>query len=134
MAFCKLAMLIIGNDGNRLVFTGVTSHSSVDSSVDCMTRLYCGRFVCVGDYYVINGSKFWITNGPVADVLIVYAKTNPSAEKPQHGISAFLIEKVHIRNVCACGTKNKMLSYHQGTVLQHNIIREVKSIICRWTI
>jgi len=49
---------------------------------------------CVGDYYVINGSKFWITNGPVADVLIVYAKTNPSADKPQHGISAFLIEKV----------------------------------------
>jgi alkylation response protein AidB-like acyl-CoA dehydrogenase len=53
------------------------------------------KFVrCEGDYYVLNGSKFWITNGPVADVLIVYAKTNPSAEKPQHGISAFLIEKV----------------------------------------
>jgi len=49
---------------------------------------------CVGDYYVMNGSKFWITNGPVADVLIVYAKTDLSAEKPQHGISAFLIEKV----------------------------------------
>ena len=60
-----------------------------------MTRLYC-----VGDYYVINGSKFWITNGPVADVLIVYAKTNPSAEKPQHGISAFLIEKVSVIDIC----------------------------------
>jgi isovaleryl-CoA dehydrogenase len=46
-----------------------------------------------GDYYVLNGTKFWITNGPVADVLIVYAKTNPSAGKPQHGISAFLVEK-----------------------------------------
>lgn len=45
-----------------------------------------------GDYYVLNGNKFWITNGPDADVLVVYAKTDTSA-KPQHGISAFLIEK-----------------------------------------
>ena len=48
----------------------------------------------LGDYYVLNGNKFWITNGPDADVLVVYAKTNPSTDKPQHGISAFLIEKV----------------------------------------
>ena len=47
-----------------------------------------------GDYYVLNGSKFWITNGPDADVLVVYAKTNPHASKPQHGVSTFLIEKV----------------------------------------
>ncbi|CAH1392348.1 unnamed protein product [Nezara viridula] len=46
-----------------------------------------------GDYYVLNGTKFWITNGPDADVLIVYAKTNPNSEKPQHGISTFIIEK-----------------------------------------
>jgi isovaleryl-CoA dehydrogenase len=46
-----------------------------------------------GDYYVLNGSKFWITNGPDADVLIVYAKTNFNTSKPQHGISTFLIEK-----------------------------------------
>jgi len=45
------------------------------------------------DYYVLNGSKFWITNGPDADVLCVYAKTDPGNAKPQHGISAFLIEK-----------------------------------------
>ncbi|KAJ8732937.1 hypothetical protein PYW07_015536 [Mythimna separata] len=45
-----------------------------------------------GDYYVLNGNKFWITNGPDADVLVVYAKTDTST-KPQHGISAFLIEK-----------------------------------------
>lgn len=45
-----------------------------------------------GDYYVLNGNKFWITNGPDADVLVVYARTDPST-KPQHGISAFLIEK-----------------------------------------
>ncbi|CAG9132775.1 unnamed protein product [Plutella xylostella] len=45
-----------------------------------------------GDYFVLNGSKFWITNGPDADVLVVYAKTDLTT-KPQHGISAFLIEK-----------------------------------------
>ncbi|XP_062589764.1 isovaleryl-CoA dehydrogenase, mitochondrial-like isoform X1 [Saccostrea cucullata] len=46
----------------------------------------------MGDYYVLNGSKFWITNGPDADTLIVYAKTDSSAA-PQHGITAFIIEK-----------------------------------------
>jgi len=46
-----------------------------------------------GDYYVLNGSKFWITNGPDADVLVVYAKTDPNNPKPQRGISTFLIEK-----------------------------------------
>ncbi|XP_054717913.1 isovaleryl-CoA dehydrogenase, mitochondrial-like isoform X2 [Uloborus diversus] len=46
-----------------------------------------------GDYYVLNGTKFWITNSTVADVLLVYAKTNPSAEKAQHGISTFIVEK-----------------------------------------
>ncbi|XP_061175320.1 isovaleryl-CoA dehydrogenase, mitochondrial-like isoform X1 [Saccostrea echinata] len=45
-----------------------------------------------GDYYVLNGSKFWITNGPDADTLIVYAKTDSTAA-PQHGITAFIIEK-----------------------------------------
>ena len=46
-----------------------------------------------GDHYVLNGSKFWITNGPDADVLVVYAKTDPKNPKPQHGITAFLVEK-----------------------------------------
>src|SRR3954452_1759173 len=41
--------------------------------------------------YVLNGTKFWITNGPVADVLVVYAKTDPDAGP--RGITAFLIEK-----------------------------------------
>ena len=44
-----------------------------------------------GDRYVLNGSKMWITNGPQADVLVVYAKTRPAAGK--HGISAFLVER-----------------------------------------
>jgi isovaleryl-CoA dehydrogenase len=44
-----------------------------------------------GDRYVLNGSKFWITNGPIADTLVVYAKTDPSAGP--RGITAFVIEK-----------------------------------------
>ena len=44
-----------------------------------------------GDRFVLNGSKMWITNGPDADVLVVYAKTEPAAG-PQ-GITAFVIEK-----------------------------------------
>ena len=42
-------------------------------------------------YYVLNGSKYWITNGPDADTLIVYAKTDPEAGS--RGITAFIVEK-----------------------------------------
>jgi isovaleryl-CoA dehydrogenase len=44
-----------------------------------------------GDRYILNGTKFWITNGPDANVLVVYAKTDPKAGPK--GITAFLIEK-----------------------------------------
>ena len=44
-----------------------------------------------GDRYMLNGTKMWITNGPEADVLVVYAKTDPAAGP--RGITAFLIEK-----------------------------------------
>ncbi|MCE9681491.1 isovaleryl-CoA dehydrogenase [Halomonas alkalisoli] len=44
-----------------------------------------------GDHFVLNGNKMWITNGPDADVLVVYAKTDPDAGSK--GITAFIIEK-----------------------------------------
>lgn len=44
-----------------------------------------------GDRYILNGTKFWITNAPHADVLVVYAKTDPEAGSK--GITAFLVEK-----------------------------------------
>jgi isovaleryl-CoA dehydrogenase len=44
-----------------------------------------------GDRYVLNGTKMWITNGPNADVLVIYAKTDPDAGP--RGITAFLVEK-----------------------------------------
>ncbi|MEZ5841141.1 MAG: isovaleryl-CoA dehydrogenase [Hyphomicrobiales bacterium] len=44
-----------------------------------------------GDRYILNGSKMWITNGPIADTLVVYAKTDPAAGP--RGITTFLVEK-----------------------------------------
>ncbi len=44
-----------------------------------------------GDRYVLNGTKMWITNGPDADAVVVYAKTDPGAGA--HGITAFIVEK-----------------------------------------
>jgi isovaleryl-CoA dehydrogenase len=44
-----------------------------------------------GDRYILNGSKMWITNGPIAETLVIYAKTDPKAGP--RGISAFIVEK-----------------------------------------
>lgn len=49
------------------------------------------RLGCADGGYTLTGNKFWITNGPDADVLVVYAKTDSTAH--QHGITAFLVEK-----------------------------------------
>uniref|UniRef100_A0A7N5JXM2 short-chain acyl-CoA dehydrogenase n=1 Tax=Ailuropoda melanoleuca TaxID=9646 RepID=A0A7N5JXM2_AILME len=46
-----------------------------------------------GDHYILNGNKFWITNGPDADILIIYAKTDPAAVPASRGITAFIVEK-----------------------------------------
>jgi isovaleryl-CoA dehydrogenase len=44
-----------------------------------------------GDRYILNGSKMWITNGPVAETFVIYAKTDPTAGA--RGITAFIVEK-----------------------------------------
>jgi isovaleryl-CoA dehydrogenase len=46
-----------------------------------------------GDRYILNGSKMWITNGPVAETFVVYAKTDPTAGS--RGMTAFIVEKKH---------------------------------------
>ncbi len=77
-----------------------------EKTLDRYLNIYsCFLFVS-GDYYILNGNKFWITNGPDADVLVVYAKTNPNSEKAQHGISAFIVEKVfhRIQNISSINT------------------------------
>ncbi|MDF1757629.1 MAG: isovaleryl-CoA dehydrogenase [Legionellaceae bacterium] len=75
--------LINGNLIGALAMSEANSGSDVVSMQLSATRK--------GDKFILNGSKMWITNGPDADVLVVYAKTNKEAKSK--GITAFLIEK-----------------------------------------
>ena len=87
-----------GNDEQKMRFLpklvsgeylGALAMSEVGAGSDVMGM----RTTAVrdGDDYLLNGSKMWITNAPMADVMIVYAKTDPSANS--HGVSAFLVER-----------------------------------------
>ena len=68
---------------------GALAMSEAGSGSDVMSlRLRADRR---GDCYVLNGSKMWITNGPGADVLVVYATVDPNAGSK--GVTAFLVEK-----------------------------------------
>eukprot|EP01006_Ploeotia_vitrea_P056730 TRINITY_DN68123_c2_g4_i1.p1 TRINITY_DN68123_c2_g4~~TRINITY_DN68123_c2_g4_i1.p1 ORF type:complete len:420 (+),score=45.64 TRINITY_DN68123_c2_g4_i1:41-1300(+) len=78
-----LPKLISGEHIGALAMSEVTSGSDVVSM-----KL---RAEEKSDHFLLNGTKFWITNGPTADVLLVYAKTAP--EKGPHGITTFIIEK-----------------------------------------
>ncbi|NBW00530.1 MAG: isovaleryl-CoA dehydrogenase [Betaproteobacteria bacterium] len=70
-------------------FIGALAMSEPDAGSDVVSMKL--RAVAKGDTYVLNGSKMWITNGPDADVLVVYAKTDPDAGP--RGITAFIVEK-----------------------------------------
>ena len=72
-------------------FIGALAMSEAGSGSDVVSM--STRAEKHGDYWILNGSKFWITNGPDADVIVVYAKTNPNADNPAHGITAFIVEK-----------------------------------------
>jgi isovaleryl-CoA dehydrogenase len=78
-----LPKLISGEHVGALAMSEAGSGSDVVSM-----RLRADK---IGDRYRLNGTKMWITNGPDADTLVVYAKTDPDAGPK--GISAFLIEK-----------------------------------------
>jgi isovaleryl-CoA dehydrogenase len=66
---------------------GSLAMSEADSGSDVVSMQL--KAESTGDRYVVNGSKFWITNAPEADTLVVYARTSVAA----NGISAFLIER-----------------------------------------
>lgn len=73
-----------------------------------------------GNKYVLNGSKMWITNGPDADVLVVYAKTEP--ELKHKGITAFLVEKGTKGFSCAQKLdKLGMRGSHTGELVFENV-------------
>ena len=78
-----LPKLISGEHVGALAMSEPGSGSDVMSMETRAERL--------GDRYLLNGSKFWITNGPIAETLVVYAKTDPDAGA--RGITAFLVEK-----------------------------------------
>lgn len=80
------------------------------------------------DRYVLNGSKMWITNGGDADVLVVYAKTDPLAG--QHGITAFIIEKgmagfshgAHLDKLGMRGSNTFPLFFDNCAVPEENVL------------
>ncbi len=72
--------------GEKIGALALTEPDAGSDAMGLRTRALRDR-----EHYVLNGSKQFITNGPVADLLIVYAKTEP--EKGAHGISAFLVER-----------------------------------------
>src|SRR5208282_5131542 len=78
-----LPKLISGEHVGALAMSEPNAGSDVVSMTTRATRK--------GDRYVINGAKMWITNGPVAETLVVYAKTDPTAG--QRGITAFVVER-----------------------------------------
>ncbi|MGR8946668.1 MAG: acyl-CoA dehydrogenase family protein [Gammaproteobacteria bacterium] len=73
-------------DGSNIGALGLTEPGAGSDALGSM-RTTAKRD---GDDFVINGSKLYITNGPVADIVLLYAKTAP--EKGQHGISAFIVD------------------------------------------
>ena len=81
-----------------------------------------------GDVFVLNGSKMWITNGPDADVMVVYAKTNP--ELGAQGITAFIVEK----GMAGFGTAQKldklgMRGSHTGEMTFNNVELPTENIL-----
>jgi len=73
-----------------------------------------------GGHYVLNGNKMWITNGPDADTLVVYAKTEP--ELGARGVTAFLIEKgMKGFSIAQKLDKLGMRGSHTGELVFHNV-------------
>ena len=70
-------------------YVGALAMSEPGSGSD-VTSMQC-KAIKKGNKYILNGTKMWITNGPSADVIVVYAKTNPELE--HKGISTFIVEK-----------------------------------------
>ena len=84
-----------------------------------------------GDHYILNGNKMWITNGPEASTLVVYAKTDPDAGA--RGITAFIIEKgfegfstaQKLDKLGMRGSNTCELVFEDCAVPQENVLGEV---------
>ncbi len=81
-----------------------------------------------GDHYVLNGNKMWITNGPDADVLVVYAKTDLDAG--HKGMTAFLIEKGYPGfSIAQKLDKLGMRGSHTGELVFENCMVPVENVL-----
>ena len=81
-----------------------------------------------GGYYLLNGTKMWITNGPDADTLVVYAKTEP--ELGARGVTAFIIEKTMPGFSCAQKLdKLGMRGSHTGELVFTNVEVPVQNVL-----
>lgn len=84
-----------------------------------------------GDRYILNGNKYWITNGPDADTLVVYAKTDPTAGS--RGITAFIVERgfkgfsssAHFDKLGMRGSNTAELIFQDCEVPAENVLGEV---------
>jgi len=95
---CVNQISLNGNDGQRERYLpklvsgehiGALAMSEASAGSDVVSMKL--RAEEKGDHFVLNGTKMWITNGPDADTLVVYAKTDPRAGAK--GITAFIVEK-----------------------------------------
>jgi len=77
--------------GQRIGALGLTEPGAGSDALGSMRTTAVRANDGDGDHYRLNGTKLYITNGPVADVLLVYAKTN--RDKGSKGVSAFIVEK-----------------------------------------
>lgn len=80
-----------------------------------------------GNKYVLNGAKMWITNGPDADVIVVYAKTEPDAGSK--GITAFIVEKSFGVQVAQKLDKLGMRGSNTGELVFHNVEVPAENIL-----
>ncbi len=110
-------------NGEKIGALGLTEPNAGSDAMSLRTRAEKK-----GDKYILNGTKMWITNGPIADVLLVYAKTDP--EKGPKGISAFIVEKDFpgfsvSRKIKKCGMRGSPtgeLSFEDCEVPAENLV------------
>lgn len=113
-------------DGTWVGCLGITEPNAGSDAmgIECTAR-------ADGDRYVLNGSKMFVTNGPGADFMLLYAKTDPAAGK--RGISAFCVElpaegfsvSRKLDKVGMRGSPTGELSFHDTPVPRENLVGEV---------
>jgi len=110
-------------------YIGALAMSEIEAGSDVMAMKL--RAEKKGDQYILNGHKMWITNGPDADVLIVYASTSNSPNKQQ--ITAFIVEKTFkgfevakkLDKLGMRGSNTGQLYFDNVAIPQENILGEL---------